>query len=422
MKYEPTLHKLSNGVTVILDPMDIETVAVKVCFATGSRDETPENYGITHFCEHMLVKGTKRFVSYKDLKDYIEYKGGVFNASTSNTRLQLYGRIIAENTSDLLEVFADVLQNPLFDSDKIEIERNVILDEFRRAQGNDQRKFSNLVDTNLFGFSSFRTLGTEENIKSFTREQMLSWLHKRLSAKNCVICMSGCIDDVSATIEKLEDLFAFLPTQDVPTNKELVYTPCDKFLYEPKLKNVWINILFPYIRPDTYENTYENLAESKFRKYLIQELNEVVRQKNGLVYGLGYAGYGNEFTGVRGIGTETSPENLERAVALIAQTTYRVYTHDKITKDIIERFANIHKLVDADFLESASQRRDVLIANWQDYGVLYDFNQIVEMDRRINVSDVLNACLGCFDGAMSIMSFGAKHDLDLRKIWIDNFK
>ena len=422
MKYEPTSHKLSNGVTVILDPMDIETVAVKIRFSTGSRDEKTENHGITHFCEHMLFKGTKRFASRKDLKDFIDNKGGQFNASTSVRALQLYGRIIAENTNDLLELFADMLQNSVFDNQKIEIERGVILDERRQAVCSVKRKFWDLIDTSLFGWPHFQTIGSEENIKSFTREQMLNWLNERLSAQNCIICISGRIDDKEKLLEKLESLYSFLPNRKVSTNKELKYTPCDKFLYDSGLKNVWLCIAFPYIRPDTYENTFKDIAESKFRKYLSQELNEALRHQNGLVYGLGVSSYGNEINGVRGIETETSPENLERAVALIAKTAYRVYYKDKITQQVIDRITNSHKLADADFLENASQRRDLLVANWADFGVLYEYNRIIEMDRATCVKDVIEASTGFFDGDMSIISFGAKHNLDLRKIWIDNFK
>lgn len=423
MQFNPTLHKLSNGMTVILDPMDLETVSVKIRFVTGSRDETPDIYGITHFCEHMLVKGTKNFPTRKDLKDYVENMGGTFNASTSNNWLQIYGRIIAENTNELLTVFADMLQNSLFDEKRIEIERTVILDESRRAHGNNSRKFSDLVDTNLLGFSAYRTLGPDENIKSFTRAQMLDWLRKRLSAKNCIIGISGRIDDADALLKKLQELFAFLPEHDVQINRELKYTPCDKFLHEPSLKNVWINILFPYIRPDTYENLRANIAESKFHKYMVQELGEVVRQQNGLTYGMSMSGYGNEYDGIHGIDTETSPENIERAVALIAKTAYRVYKHDTITKPVLERFYNIHKLVDADFLESATNRCDVLISHYGDFGKLYDFKQIQEFDKSITVDEVIAASNGFFAGPMSIMTFGAEYgDIDLRKIWIDNFK
>lgn len=423
MEYKPTVHKLSNGATVILDPMDLETVAIKIRFKTGSRDETDENHGITHFCEHMLCKGTKKLPTRKELREYVENSGGVSNAMTSNRGIMLSGRIIAENTNVLLEVFSDMLQHSLFDPNKIEIERSVILDELRRGLGSNQRKFANLIDTNLFGYSVFQTLGNEENIKSFTREQMLDWLHKRLSGKNCIIGVSGRIDDENALLAKIQELFSFLPNHEVPTNQEIKYTPCDKFLFESSLKNVWINILFPYIRPSTYENIRDDMAEAMFRKYLIQELSEVLRQQNGLVYGLGGTSWGNEITGVRGIDTETSPENLERVVALIAQTSYRIYTQDKITEPVIQRFRNIHRLADADFLESSSRRRDVLVSHWEDFGKLYDYNHIIELDRGITADDVIRASHGFFDGPMSIMTFGAEYgNIDLRKIWIDNFK
>ena len=423
MKFEPKLYHLSNGVSVILDSMDLETVAIKIAFDTGSRDETPNEQGMTHFCEHMLFKGIPELPTNQDMKNYIENKGGTYNASTSSTRLSLYGRIIAENTNDLLKIFSESLKNALFDVNKIEIERSVILDESRRAHGSNPRKFDDLIDRNLFGFSAFRTLGSDENIKSFTRDQLINWLHKRLSAKNCVICISGRIDNADELLDVLEKLFNFLPTHDVETHKSLTYTACDKFQHESSVKNTWLSIFFPNIRLDTYENMRDNIAESKFHKYLSQELNEVVRQQNGLVYSIGMTKYGNEYDGAYCIDTETSPENIAKAVALIAQTAYRVYNKDKITAQILERFLNRHKLSDADFLESATHRCDVLVSNWIDYKKIYDFYQMQEYDKSISVDDVITASKGFFDGPMSIMTFGAQYgDIDLRKIWTDNFK
>jgi len=422
MDFKPTLHKLSNGVTVILDPMDLETVAIKVRFATGSRDETPDVYGITHFCEHMLCKGTKKLPTSKALTEFLENNGGGFSAATSPSRLIFSGRIVAENAVVLLENIADRLKNSLFDLHKIEIERDVILDELRRAKGNNNRKYLDFIFSNLFGFSDYRTLGTEENIKSFTREQLLNWTYKRLSAKNCTIGISGRIDNPDVLLKKIEELFNFLPTHDVEIHKQLIYTPCVNFLPEPSLKNVQISILFPRIRQDTYENIRANLAEFKFHKYLAQEVREVVRQQNGLVYSLNMVAYGNEFDGVIGFKTETAPENLEKTIALIAQTSYRVYNHDKINDTVIHRFLNRQKLSNADFLESAVNRCDTLIDHWVDFGKLYDFNKIVEMDYDINADEVIAASAGFFDGQVSIMTFGATHNVDLRKIWTENFK
>ena len=107
MKFEPTLHKLPSGLTVILDPMDLETTTISVLFKTGSRDETPAEMGITHFCEHMLCKGTTRFPTSRAFDNFMDFNGGTKNARTNNTALELCGRILAENANLLLDVFAD---------------------------------------------------------------------------------------------------------------------------------------------------------------------------------------------------------------------------------------------------------------------------------------------------------------------------
>ena len=74
-------------------------------------------------------------------------------------------------------------------------------------------------------------------------------------------------------------------------------------------------------------------------------------------------------------------------------------------------------------MESATRRCDILVSNWADWGILYDYNQIEEINKSITATDVIKAAMNFFDGQMSIMTFGAEYsNIDLRKIWIDNFK
>ena len=227
MKYNPSLHKLSNGITVILDPMDIETVSVKVCFQTGMRDEKPNEYGLTHFCEHMLCKGTKKLPNKKAIDDYMDYNGATRNAGTGQAETAFYGRVLAENVNVLVDFFADALQNSLFDEKKIEIERNVICDERRRALDQPGNQFVDFISKNLFNYTTFSTrgIGSEENIRSFTRNQMLEFIGRRFSAKNCIICLSGRLDNPSEVLKNIERGFAFLPTHDVSQNTDITSFP-----------------------------------------------------------------------------------------------------------------------------------------------------------------------------------------------------
>ncbi len=424
MEFAPTLHKLSNGVTVILDPMDIESASVKVLFRTGNRDEAPHEYGITHFCEHMLCKGTVRFPSPRDLMEYLEYNGGVKNALTGNNRIVFFGRIIAENLHVLLDLIGDQIQNSLFDPAKIELERQVIADERRRALDDPARQFNDFISGKLFNYATFsyRGLGPFENIASFTREQMLDFLVRRLSAKNCVIAISGKITDQDATLKCLEQKFAFLPTHDVPENDAITYNPTVAHNSKSNNKNVKLRIYFPEIWPDTFENMFKNMCVAKFEKHLIREIKDVVRQQNGLVYGLGRNSTGNEKFVVNSFSTETSPENIGRVVALMARTAHHIYSENPINDDALLRFRNINKLGRADFLESADERCDTLLSDYRYYGCLHDFYTQIKMSDSITCDDVIKNSRGYFDGPMSLITQGADFPDDLQSIWMENFK
>lgn len=424
MLFNPTLHKLSNGITVILDPMDIASTIVKVAFLTGSRDETPDNYGISHFCEHMFCKGTKKHPSSKQLNDYINYNSGARNASTGGKVVQFHGRIIAENVKTLIEFISEQLSESLFTESVLNNERNVICDELRRAKDNKPRQINDYIYTMLFGnhFSVYNTLGTFEHIQAFTRNQLLDWIHDRFSAKNCVIVVSGKISDSDDLLKYIEQKFNFLPTHDVSHNLVIEYKPTISHRIDSQKENVNLNILFPDIYMDTYENTFNNKCVGKYFRFLGRQLNEVVRNQNGLVYGIGTTGYGPEECSVSGVDTETAAENMEKTTALIAKTCYETLNVHQITDTDIEMFNNLNKLTRADFLESSNRRADTLLDYYRQYGMLYDFYENTRMSDIITVKDVIEKTQGLYDEAMSIITQGKEHNCDLQQIWQDNFK
>ncbi|MBD5388966.1 insulinase family protein [bacterium] len=424
MNFNPTMYRLSNGVTVILDPMDLETVAIKVLFRTGSRDEAPTEYGLTHFCEHMLCNSTARFASSKDRREFLDDHGGTHNAATGNDRLYFHGRILAENINVLIDVISDQLQNALFEPNKIDIERRVVIDELRRALDNPQRQFGDFVSEKLFNYATFSTrgLGTEELIQSFTRDQMIEFLGRRLSAKNCIIGISGRIIDPDAVLRHLETSFAFLPNRDVPENDAITYTPTIAHNSKPDKKNVVLSILFPDVWDATYENRFRNKCVGKFCLHMNRELFDVIRRENGLVYGFAGDGAGNEKFGLTGFNTQTAPENVERVVALIAQNAHKIYTQHTITDDDLRRMTCRNRLSRADWMESASSRCDKLIRFWRHFGRVFDLDADTQMSESVRRDDVIENARGFFDGPMSIITQGADFDVDLNAVWRDNFK
>lgn len=424
MKYNPSLHKLSNGITVILDPMDIETVSVKVCFQTGMRDEKPNEYGLTHFCEHMLCKGTKKLPNKKAIDDYMDYNGATRNAGTGQTEIAFYGRVLAENVNVLVDFFADALQNSLFDEKKIEIERNVICDERRRALDQPGNQFGDFISENLFNYTIFsiRGIGSEENIRSFTRNQMLEFIARRFSAKNCIICLSGRLDNPSEVLKNIERGFAFLPTHDVSQNTDITYTPTIAHNSVAGKNNVKLKIVFPGIWSNRLEHKFNKICCRRFERFMNEKILNVLRQENGLVYGGGLTVLGNETFEVRGFETETSAENIKKVVALIAKNAYDIYNNLDITAEDLDRDNRIDKLGDANWLESSIARRDTLISEYKLYGQLYDYYEAVRLFEKITPADVYKYSRGYFDGQMSIVTQGADYDADLKAVWDENFR
>ncbi|MDR0726789.1 MAG: insulinase family protein [Rickettsiales bacterium] len=425
MMYNPTMHKLSNGVTVLLDPMDLQTTNVKVRFYTGARDEQPHEYGITHFAEHMYCKGTKKFATQKIMDEYIDVNAGTKNAGTGMADIRFYGRILGENLNILIEFLGEQIQNSLFAEDQIEIERKVISDELRRYLDSPGDQFATFISQSLFAGHTFhapRVIGTLENIQSFTREQMLEYMRLRLSAKNCIIAISGKIEDENKVLECLENTFAWLPTFDVSENTDLVYIPAIAHNSKTDKKNVKIKIYFPDIHEINYENRFKRMCVGKFERFMKEKMYEVIRRDNGLVYGFGLTDIGNEKFGLNGFSTETSVENLEKCVALIASEAYKVYSQNSITDQDLERFELKDRLDDADWLESAGRRCDKLLNFYHNHGRVYDFFDTVQLSNSVTAKDVVEHSRGYFDGDMSIMTQGADFDLDLKKIWEDNFK
>lgn len=424
MQYNPTLHKLSNGVTVILDPMVAATTYVIVNFQTGSRDEKPSEYGLTHFCEHMLCKGTERFPTAGAIKDYVEDNAGFSGARTGHEIVELYGNVIAENTEVLLDVFADQLQNSVFAPDVLERERSVIADELRRAMDSQSRSQSDFVFKNIMtgNFSSYRTLGTFDNIASFTRTQMKMLMARRMTAKNCLICVSGKIDKPEKLLAFIERKFSWLPSFDVAYDRvSPTYKPAVAHLARPGKNNSDVAVLVPQLYELKDENKFKRMCVSRFNAYLSKELFRVLRTDNGLVYGVKQENLIADGLGINGFSAQTAPENVGRMVALMAQTAREVCTTKPITNEFLARFNNSCRLGDALLFESPKGRCGRLVSEYVDFGTLYDFNDIKRMSLEMTAKDIIANTQGYFDQPVSIISSGANFDADVMEIWRKNF-
>ena len=122
--------KLKNGLTVITYSRDdVESVSTTFYIKVGSRYETKNQSGISHFIEHMLFKGTKNR-SARDIVNSIESHGGVMNAATSYSKTYFYTITPYDKFEYAIDILSDIYLNPLFKKEDVENEKNVILEEY----------------------------------------------------------------------------------------------------------------------------------------------------------------------------------------------------------------------------------------------------------------------------------------------------
>ena len=427
MEYKPELHKLSNGIPVLLDPMDLASASMAVNFESGSRDEEINEYGIMHFCEHMLGKGTKRFPSSRALVDYIQDNSGTCNASTSPSNMRVYGRILAEKFPVLIDFLADEINNSLFDNNHIEIERDVILDELKRSLDNRGRQFDNFITGKIFAGSHMleHNLGTQESLKSFSRDQLITYLKNHTSSKRTIITVSGNFGDKEILLKKLDEYFSYIPALDLPDNSGGIYHK--SFGHNPwaSQKQILLTIALPSPFDYSWENRINNIKMTYVKRILSVRLFESLRNKNGLVYDIGTGTFGDEKISAYSIDCQTSPENLEKCVTLVAKICKEFITSQPPTETELKRQFAKCDLGDADWLESPSDRMKSIISFYRDWGKLRDQNEdkiITDMNHSLKAEDILWAAKQFFNGETpSIFTQGPEHNLDLQKIWNDNF-
>lgn len=165
---------LDNGLRIITHRMSrMQSVAVGIWINVGARYETPQNKGISHFLEHLLFKGTKRY-SCKKIKESIEGLGGSLNGFTSEELTCYLVKIPANHLGTALDVLSDMVINPSLPSSELEKEKQVILEEIKMYKDLPQSYVYELLDELLWPHQPLGEpiIGTAESVNRTTREDL----------------------------------------------------------------------------------------------------------------------------------------------------------------------------------------------------------------------------------------------------------
>lgn len=187
--------RLKNGLQIVAEHSpSVHSVALGFFVRTGSRDETLDVSGVSHFLEHMVFKGTERH-SADDVNRIFDEVGAKYNASTSEEQTLFYGAVLPEYLPGTLDLLADIIFPALREED-FNMEKKVILEEI--GMYDDQPTFTvyeKAMQTHFAGHPlSQSILGTNESIGALTAEQMRAYHQARYTAGNITLAVAGRFD------------------------------------------------------------------------------------------------------------------------------------------------------------------------------------------------------------------------------------
>jgi predicted Zn-dependent peptidase len=188
--------RLPNGLQIVGQRMpDLESVSVCFFARTGARDEhDPAIYGVSHFLEHMVFKGTSRRDAEQITLDF-NRMGAEFNAYTSVEQTVYYARVLGQYLPSAVDLLGDMMR-PRLDGGDFVLERNVILEEIARSEDvPSSQAYRRMMQAYFAGHPlGHDVLGTKESIGNLKVEQMRDYHARRYSANNLVFAIAGNFD------------------------------------------------------------------------------------------------------------------------------------------------------------------------------------------------------------------------------------
>jgi predicted Zn-dependent peptidase len=279
---------LPNGLIVLTERMEhIRSVAMGVWVKSGSRCETAEINGISHFVEHMLFKGTRSRTALSIARE-MDSIGGNLDAFTGKETICFNVKSLADHVPIALDVLADLVLNPTFASTEIERERGVILEEIKIDEDNPDVLVHELFTQNFWKDHPLGKpiLGTTKTVGRLDQVKLFEYHTGRFRGGNMVFSAAGDLEH-DQFVEAVTQKFAPLTPGEAVQNLQAPQASARILLQNKKsLEQVQLCMGVP-APPITDGNRYATLIlNTVLGSGMSSRLFQTVREERGLAYAI----------------------------------------------------------------------------------------------------------------------------------------
>ena len=309
--------RLPSGLTVVTDAMPhLQSASLGVWVGSGSRDERPDEHGISHFLEHMAFKGSANRTA-RQIAEEIEAVGGELNAATSVESTAYFSRVLRADVPLALDVLSDILSNPTFEPEELAREKNVIVQEIGAVEdAPDDLIFEYLQSVTYPNQPLGRSiLGTPETVRSFDSRKLRAYLARNYRAPDMVIAAAGAVDHAEI-VGEVERRFASFNGPEGPLSEPAKFSGGSR-IESRDLEQVHVAFALegvPQRDPSIYSlQVFTNVLGGGMSSRLFQEVREI----RGLCYAVYafHAAYVD--TGMLGVYAGTDATDLPELMRVV---------------------------------------------------------------------------------------------------------
>ena len=396
--------RLGNGITVATHDMPhLESVALGLWVGAGARSEAQSEHGISHLLEHMAFKGTKRR-SARDIAETIEAVGGEMNAETSVDHTTYYLRLLKGDIALGLDVLGDIVCDPLLDPDELALERHVILQEIGAAHDVPEDWVFDLFQEAAFPGQAIgrSVLGTPDSIRAHTADDLRRFLENHYRGPEIVVAAAGNLGH-DAVVRLAEEHLGRLPGERSALPEAGHYAGGEQ-RETRRVKEAQILLGFggPSFTDKNFAaaHIFSSILGGGMASRLFQEL----RENRGLCYSI-YSFYWPFMdTGLIGIQTATSEEDIEELVPVVLSELGKM--SDGVTGAELDRAksqlrAGLLMTLESPIARAGQMARHILV-----HGRPLTLEEMLEKVDAVTLGDIAGVALSVLESPPTLAAIG----------------
>lgn len=381
--------KLENGIRVIGEPMPhYRSVSMGVWVDAGSVCENEAEAGASHFIEHMLFKGTERRTA-AEIAAEMDAIGGNLNAFTAKECTCFYAKVLDEHLPRAADMLADLLRNSKFDEADIEREKGVVCEEILMTEDSPEDMAHETLCALLYENAPLAKpiLGTQESVRSFTRETLMDYMGRHYMPNNIVISCAGHFER-EALMDALNRYFAGGGMGERSPRKVSTLSGGHRFrAVEKDIEQVHLCLGFPGFALDEDGQYALFVLNNALGGSMSSRLFQSIREARGLAYSVYSYPSSYTETGYFALYAGTGEGTAEQVTALILEELEKLRKNG-LTK---EEFIRSKEQLKGSYMlgqESTSARSNAIGKMELLRGRVYSEEEIMQRIERITMDDV----------------------------------